>query len=141
MNIMISGSMSFAKEMIAAKKQLEKSGNKVELPFETVLHLKKPALVDNLVENLQYCITHDIIRKSFDLIAAADAIVVLNYPRNGINGYIGTSTIMEIGIAYFLKRKIFVLYNIPHFDKVRWAYEIAIMQPVILHGDLKKVKA
>lgn len=137
---MISGSMAFAKEMLATKKSLEKMGHTVEVPFETEIHLEKPEFVDSLEENLQYCIDNDVIRKSFDFIASADAVVVLNHPRKGIDGYIGASTLMEIAIAYFLKKKIFLLHDVPHFDKVRWAHEIRIMQPTIIHGDLSKIK-
>lgn len=140
MKIMISGSMAFAKEMFAAKETLEQQGHEVGLPFETELHVENPAFVEDLAGNLQYCIDNDVIRKSFDFIADADAIVVLNYPRKGIGGYIGASTLMEIAIAYYLKKKIFLLYDIPHFDKARWAHEIRIMQPTILHGDLTKIK-
>lgn len=132
--------MAFAKEMLSIKKELEKMGHEVGLPFETELHLEKPDFVDDLAGNLQYCIDNDVIRMSFDFIAKADGVLVLNYPRKGIDGYIGTSTLMEIAIAYYFKKKIYLLHAIPHFNTVRWAHEITIMQPVILHGDLSKIK-
>lgn len=140
MKVMISGSMAFAKQMYETKEKLEKMGFEVRLPFETEMHLKNPSFVDNLGDNLQYCIDNDVIHKSFDYIAQADAVVVLNYPRKGINGYIGASTLMEIAIAYHLRKKIFLLYDVPHFDKVRWAHEIAIMCPTVLQGDLTKIQ-
>lgn len=132
--------MAFAKEMLQAKEMLEEMGHTISLPYETELHLEKTELVDDLAVNLQYCIDNDVIHKSFDSIAAADAVVVLNYPRKGIDGYLGTSTLMEIAIAYYLRKKIFLLNSVPHFDEVRWAHEIAIMQPTFLHGDLSEVK-
>ena len=137
---MISGSMAFAKEMFAAKEQLENMGHEVGLPYETEVHIENPAFVDSLADNLQYCIDNDVIHHSLDLIEKADAVVVLNYPRKGIDGYIGTSTLMEIAIAYHFRKKIFLLNDVPHFDEVRWAHEIRIMQPTILHGDLSKIK-
>jgi hypothetical protein len=139
MKIMISGSMAFAKEMVETKEKLEKMGYEVGLPFETEVHLEKPEFVDDLSGNLQYCIDKDVIWKSFDYIAHADAVLVLNHPRKGVSGYIGTSTLMEIAIAYYFHKKIYLLNPIPHFDEVRWAHEITIMQPVILYGDLKKI--
>lgn len=137
---MISGSMAFAKEMIDTQKKLEAMGHEVGLPFETEIHLDKPEFVDDLSGNLQYCIDNDVIRKSFDFIASADAIVVLNHPRKGVDGYIGTSTLMEIAIAYYLHKKIYLLNSVPHFDSVRWAHEIAIMQPTIINGDLSLIQ-
>ncbi len=139
MKIMIAGSMAFAKKMFHAKEQLEKMGHEVGLPFETEIHLENPAFVDSLEENLQYCIDNDVIHKSFDFIAQSDAVVVLNYPRKGIDGYIGASTLMEIAVGYYLRKKIFLLNEVPHFDKIRWAHEIAIMQPKIINGDLSKI--
>lgn len=139
MRIMISGSMAFAKEMLETKKKLEEMGHSVGLPYETELHLEKPDFVDDLSNNLQYCIDNDVMRKGFDEIAKADAILVLNHPRKGISGYIGTSTLMEIAIAYYLHKKIFLLNPVPHFDEVRWAHEIAIMQSTIIDGDLSRV--
>jgi len=136
---MISGSMAFAKEMVEIKNTLENMGHKVGLPFETELHVEKPEFVDDLSGNLQYCIDNDVIRKSFDFIAKADAILVVNHLRKGIEGYIGTSTLMEIAIAHYFHKKIFLLNPIPHYDTVRWAHEITIMQPTILHGDLSKI--
>lgn len=136
---MISGSMAFAKEMLTTKETLEKMGHEVGLPFETEVHIENPAFVDDLANNLQYCIDNDVIHHSFDFIEKADAVVVVNYPRKGINGYIGTSTLMEIAIAYHFRKKIFLLFPIPHFNEVRWAHELVIMQPTILNGDLSKV--
>jgi len=136
---MISGSMAFAKEMLQTKSQLEKRGYEVGLPFETEVHIDKPKFVDDLSGNLQYCIDNDVIRKSFDFIVNADAILVLNHPRKGIKGYIGTSTLMEIAIAYYSHKKIFLLNRIPHYDDVRWAHEITIMQPIVLDGNLENI--
>jgi len=140
MKVMISGSMAFAKEMVVVKKQLEDIGYEVQLPFETEVHIENPLFVENLNDNLQYCINNDVIHKSFDFITISDAVLVLNYPRKGIDGYIGASTLMEIAIAYHLRKKIFLLYEIPDYNTIRWAHEIAIMQPKILNGDLMKVK-
>ena len=131
--------MAFAGEMLETKKKLEEMGHIVGLPYETELHVEKQNFVDDLSNNLQYCIENDVMQKGFDEIAKADAVLVLNHPRKGINGYIGTSTLMEIAIAYFLHKKIFLLNAVPHFDEVRWAHEIAIMQPTIIDGDLSRV--
>jgi hypothetical protein len=140
MKIQICGSMSFAKEMRSAQHELEKLGHSVTIPTNTDLHIQDPAFVEDLDSNLEHCIENDTIRENFKLVAAADGIVVVNYPKNGIDGYVGVSTLMEIGVAHFLEKKIFLLFPIPHFDEHRWAHEVTIMQPVILEGDLRKVR-
>jgi nucleoside 2-deoxyribosyltransferase len=139
MKIMISGSMAFAQEMLATKKALDKLGHEVLVPHDIELHLADEGFVDNLSGNIKHATETDIIRKCFELVAESDAVLVLNLPRKGINGYIGTSTLMEIGLAYYLRKKIYLMHPVPHFDEVRWAHEITIMQPTVIHGDLKKI--
>lgn len=72
--------------------------------------------------------------------AKSDAILVLNYPKNGIRGYIGTSSLMEIGLAHYLGKKIFLLNEIPLATQARWSHEVHIIQAVVIDGDLEKVK-
>jgi hypothetical protein len=139
MKIQICGSMSFAKEMKKIQEKLMKQGHSVLVPQDTELHLSNPSFIDNLSENLEHCISENVLKVGFDLIAKADAILVLNFPKNGIKGYIGTSTLMELGVAHFLGKKIFILNDVPDFNKVRWAHEVTMMQPVFLKGDLAKI--
>lgn len=140
MKIMIVGSMAFAKKMVAVKKKLERLGHNVRVPFGIEDYLKDESFVERLEDNLLYAIEKDILRKCYKQVAESDAILVLNYKRNGIDGYIGTSVLMEMAIAYYLNKKIFVFNDIPHFNTVRWAHEVTIMQPDVLKGDLSKIK-
>lgn len=131
--------MRYAQQMIEAKKTLEEMGHTVEVPHDIETHLKDPDLVDNLSANLKHAGELDLMRECFELVADADAIVVLNFDRNNTPGYIGTSTLMEIGLAYFLKKKIFLYNPIPSHHVARWAHEIQLINPTIIHGDLSKV--
>lgn len=140
MKIQICGSMTFAKQMAEAKKTLEKKGHRVTIPTNTDLHIQDASFVDDLSGNLQHCIDNDTIRANFKLVADADAILVMNYPKNGIDGYIGASTLMELGIAHYFNKKIFLLFPVPHYDIVRWAHEVTIMQPTVINGDLELIK-
>lgn len=137
---MISGSMAFAKDMIKVKKELEEKGHTVFVPHDIEIHVENPHFVDDLAGNLSHVRETDIMRRCFDLIAQSDAVLVLNLDRKGIKGYIGASTLMELGLAYYLKKKLFLYQDIPHWDEVRWAHEISIMQPTIVKGDINKVK-
>jgi len=137
---MICGSMTFAEEMMDVKSKLEKLGHIVDVPSDIESHLEDPSLIDNLEENYKHTIEKDILRQCFNLIARSDAILVLNYPKNNINGYVGTSALMEIGLAYYLQKRIFLLNPVPNPRDARWAHELAIIQPVILNEDLSKVQ-
>lgn len=132
--------MTFAKEMMDAKRKLEDLGYSAFVPSDIESHIKDPSLIDNLEKNYKHTINKDVLRQCFNLIAKSDAVLILNYPKNKINGYVGTSALMEIGLAYYLGKKIFLLDHVPAEKYARWAHEIKIIQPIILNGDLKRIK-
>ncbi len=139
MRIQICGSMTFAKEMKKAQKKLEELGHTVTVPTNTQKHIADPTFQDNLSLNLVEGRKNKVLKKNFDLIAVSDAILVLNYSKNNIDGYVGASTLMEIGLAHYLGKKVFLFNKIPHYSDVRWAHELEIIQPVIINQDLTKI--
>ena len=139
MKIAIIGSMKFAEDMVKIKKQLDELGHIAEIPIGTDPHLKDKKFVENLDDNLEFCITNDIMRRNFHQVADCDAVLVLNYKRNGVEGYIGVSALLEMGVAHYLGKKIFLIQHTPDFNEARWAHEVAIMQPTIIKGDLTKI--
>lgn len=136
---MICWSMTFAKEMTDTKRKLEDLGHSVFVPSDIESYLKDPSLIDNLEENYKHTIEKDVLRNCFNLVAKSDAILVLNYAKNKIKGYVGTSALMEIGLAYYFGKKIFLLNPMPKPKDARWAHELAIIQPVVINGDLAKI--
>lgn len=140
MKIMIIGSMAFTNEMLELKDELHKLGHEVDIPFGAEPHMNDKTFVDNLDGNLEFCIENDIMRRNFDFIKEHDAVLVINHRRNEVDGYIGISALMELGVAHFLRKKIFLLNPIPDYKSHRWAHEVEIMQPIILNGDLGKIK-
>jgi hypothetical protein len=139
MKIAIIGSMKFADDMVKIQKQLQDIGHDAVIPVGAEPHLTDKDFVDNLDDNLEFCITNDIMRRNFHQVADADGVLVLNYKRNGIEGYIGVSALLEMGVAHYLGKKIFLIQKTPSFNDARWAHEVAIMQPTIVHGDLTKI--
>ena len=132
--------MHFAKEMVEAQKKLKELGYVTEVPCDTQEFVNNHEMTtDNHEENYKWCIDNDIIRKCFDSIADSDAVLLLNYPKNGVNGYIGASGLMEAGLAYYLKKKIFLLYPPPPPKDVKSSHEILVMQPTILNGNLNLI--
>jgi hypothetical protein len=138
MKITICGSMIFAKEMLEAQKQLEKLGHEVLIPIDTHACLENPSLQ----EDLEHCQTFsdiDVDLDHFQKVSESDAIIVLNYPKNNLSGYIGGATLMEIGIARHYGKRIFILNNLPSEDDLRYVLEIKLAKPTILNGDLNKI--
>ncbi len=139
MKIAIIGSMKFAEDMIKIQQQLNELGHTALVPLGTEPHLEDKEFAEDLDGNLEWCITHDIMRRNFQQVANSDAVLVLNYKRNGVQGYIGISALLEMGVAHFLRKKIFLIQETPNFTDARWAHEVAIMQPIIIKGDLRKI--
>ena len=97
-------------------------------------------VIEDLDADHKHLKENDILRKCFKLVSEAEGILFLNYEKNGIKGYIGTSSLMEMGIAYHLNKKLFLLNDIPSSKEHRWAHEVNVMAPIILNRDLKKIQ-
>ena len=137
MKIMIVGSMCFAKDMVETRRELENLSHAVSLPYDTEDHLKDPTLRDDTERGRKHSIETDIYRKCFDILADNEAILVLNKPQRGVDGYIGAAVLMEIGLAYYLHKKIFLLNPVPANE--RYSEDVTILGAVILDGDLSKI--
>ena len=127
--------MAFAKEMLDAQKQLEELGHEAIVPLDTHDCIKDPSLNSNL----EWGMNLNIDKDHFYKIEQSDAILVLNYPKNNINGYIGGSSLMEIAVARHLDKKIFILHDLPNENEIRYALEIKVARPIILNGDILKI--
>jgi hypothetical protein len=120
MNITICGSIACFDEMITTKAKLEELGHKVDMPPSTVKN-EQGEEIDvreyyklRKAETDQQSEVWDIKKKAmlahFHKVEWSDAILVLNLEKNGIPGYIGANTLLEMGLALHLNKKIF-LYN------------------------------
>ena len=79
----------------------------------------------------------EMFRKSRDMIKKMDAVLTLNFDKNGKKNYIGGSTFLELYEAFMEGKTIYLYNEIPEgllFD------EISGFSPVIINGDLNKVK-
>lgn len=72
----------------------------------------------------------------FKKIEWSDAVLVLNYDKNDIANYIGGNTFLEIGIAFYLGKKIYLFNDIP---EISYKEEILGMKPVVIFEDLSKI--
>jgi len=133
MKIAICGSMAFAKEMLDIKNNLEKLGHIIEIPANTDSYANKTIKVENKWEKIEL----DVIREYFKKINENDAVFVLNKSKNNIEDYVGGNSLIEIAFAHVLNKKIFLLNNIP---KMNYSDEIEAMKPIIINGDLSKIK-
>ena len=76
-------------------------------------------------------------RKSLETIKEMDAVLVLNYDKNGNKNYIGGATFLEMYEAFMNDKKIYLYNDIPEgmlYDEIEGFY------PVILNGNLDLIK-
>lgn len=135
---MIIGSTVFAKEMLEVKHKLQELGHEVETPSNLEEHISDPSLRDNLALDKELVSGRNVMHVGFDRVAWSDAVLVLNHDKNDVVGYIGASTLMEIGVAGHLRKKIFVLNSIA--SDQRYTHEIDVLDGQIIDGDLSKIK-
>lgn len=137
MKIAICTSMVFTEKMLEIKKELENSGHTVFVSKFSDAYIGK-----TVEEKEKITIFHknekDAIREFWEEIKKSDAILVLNYDRKGVKNYIGGNTLMEIGFAHVLGKRIFLMNPIPEIEYYK--SEIEAVKPVIINGDLNLVR-
>ncbi len=136
MKISIISSMYFAKRVLEIEGELKTRGHKVTIPLDTYDCIDKPELSDDL----DFTLKHNLLMKAFKRIKESDAILVINEEKNGIKGYIGGATLMEIAVAYYLNKKIYILNKLPDESELPYICEVKQVKPIILNGDLDLIK-
>jgi len=141
--IVVCSSASFYAQVVEVEKQIKTLGFNVKVPL-TVHKMKKSgdfnvATYKTWMERpTDYTRKAYLTRKHFSEIQKGDIVLVLNYKKNGKSGYIGGAVLMEMAVAFYLKKPIFILNNIDKSS--RFKEEIYGMQPIILNGDMSKIK-
>lgn len=146
MNITICGSIAFYDEMFSAKSELEKAGHVVKLPPHEIedengklIPIKQYYAIRKATQTTEGWIWNNKLKAMklhFDKVAWADAILVLNYDKNNIKGYVGGNTLLEMGLALHLGKPIYMLNNVPEMP---YKEELLGMKPIIIEGDLSKI--
>jgi diphthamide synthase subunit DPH2 len=146
MRITICGSIAFYDKMLGVKEKLEGLGHEVELPPSEVkdengemipvkeYYEKRKSETDDTSWIWER--KEETMRMHFDKVEWSDAILVLNCDKKDIAGYIGANTLIEMGIALHLHKKIFLLNTVPEID---YKEEILGMRPTVINGDLVKI--
>lgn len=81
----------------------------------------------------------DAIREHWKVIQGSDAVLVLNYDKNGIPNYVGGNAFLEMGFAHVLNKPIFLLNPIPKMP--HYETELVAMRPTVIDGDFARVLA
>lgn len=125
MIITLCSSAKFFDRLNEIKNALEQRGYDVLLPSMIDYH--------HLHEDALAKVQHDLIRKHFEKIDRSDAIYVANYDKNGVSGYIGGNSFLEMGKAFDKRIPILLRNNIP--EKVSYYEELVALQPIVIGED------
>lgn len=140
--VTICSSASFYRQAVDIQEQLEKAGLKVIVP-RTAEKMKTTGDFDVshyktwFADASDYHKKAELMRAHFDKVAEGDAILVLNYEKHGVSNYIGGNVLMEMALAFYLKKPIFILNDVP--SESPFEEEILGMTPVVLQGDISKL--
>lgn len=144
MNITLCGSIAFIQNMLQAKQVLEAAGHTVQMPPTHIVAedgsqmpvldyyaMRKAAEPDN---TWVWQTKATAMRNHFKKVEWCDAVLVVNEDKNGIPNYIGPNTLLELGLAFHLHKKIYLLHNLPKQD---FTEELLGMNIVELKGSLE----
>lgn len=139
LTITICSSANFYKKAVEVQHQLEKLGYKVIIPH-TAEKMKKSGNYDAA----HYRTWHKdpkyydrktwLMREHFNEVEKGDILLVINEEKHGQPNYIGGNVLMEMALAFHLKKPIYVLNDIP--DKSPYLEELIGMQATAMYGDL-----
>ncbi|MEK7680940.1 MAG: hypothetical protein AAB348_02760 [Patescibacteria group bacterium] len=147
MNVTICGSNTFYDEMLDVKKKLEELGHQVKLPPAEIedengnmISVKEFYIVRKAETNDNSWVwdrKEEAMRKHFQKVEWSDAVLILNYDKNDVPNYVGANTLLEMGLAFHLNKKIYLLNGMP---EISYKEEILGMKPIVINQDLTKMQ-
>jgi hypothetical protein len=140
--ITICSSANFYKQVVVVQEELEKLGYTVLIPA-TAIKMKQSG--DFNVEHYKtwfgdandYHKKTALMRGHFDEVNKGDIILVLNYEKHGVENYIGGNVLMEMALAFYQNKPIFVMNDIP--SESSFLEEIIGLGAIPLHGNLAEL--
>lgn len=141
MIIAICASFAFYSHVSTVEDDLTSLGHDVRVP-ETAKAMKLAGdfNIDPLVSNEMSIIAlkTEAIRQHFGEITSSDAILVVNDEKHGQVNYIGPNVLMEMGVAFALNKRIYILNELPKASP--FISEIEALQPIVLLGNLRTIE-
>lgn len=137
--IALSASVSTYDRVIPLSDELIEFGLRPVLPamankMKAEGRANEEARIDWSARSDGYAYKEKLMRDHFALIARSDALLVANYEKNGKPNYIGGNVLMEMTVAFYLKKPIFILNSAPQDSPL--LDEIMGVRPTFLHGDI-----
>ena len=136
MKIFIACSKHFYEKIEDIGKELEKLGHEISLPNSYDEPFKEEDM-KKLGSEQHRKWKESMLKKNKDNIAPNEAVLVLNFEKNGEPNYLGGATFLETYHAWEMGKKIFLFNPIPE-NLLR--DELLGFNPTIINGDLSLIK-
>lgn len=136
MKIFIICSKAFYKDIPPIKEKLESMGHEISLP-NSYYNPQAEKQSWDLGEKEHSAFKARMFKESKETIEKMDAVLTLNFDKNGQKNYIGGATFLELYEAFINNKKIYLYNDIPQgmlYD------EIQGFSPIIIHGDIEMIK-
>lgn len=136
MKILVACSKNFYEKIPEIKKRLEELGHEVNFPnsYERPFEEEK---IKKMGKEEHRKWKSKMLKKDKENLIPNDAILVLNFEKNGQKNYIGGATFLEIYKAWELGKKIYLYNPIP--DNLL-KDELEGFDVEVINQDLKKIK-
>jgi len=126
----ICGSIQFASQMKSLAAELQNQGWRVLMP--DLSEASGPA--KNLSQQAKNARKRHLISQHFAKIAQADIVLIANYAKKGIEGYIGANTLMGIAYAHGQAKEICLLFQL---GEQGCKEEVAALASQVLDGSVQ----
>jgi len=137
MKIGIIGSMHFSEDMLKVAKELKSLGHDPILSnFVDSFPNKNDSEKEEI--KLKQKFEEDAMKKDWESMKQAEALLVINLLRHGIENYIGGNTLFELAAGYFGGKKIYLYNPIPEIPFYKT--ELEAVKPIIINSDLRKIR-
>ena len=74
----------------------------------------------------------------FKEVEKGDSVLIVNEEKHGVRNYIGPNVLMEMAIAFYLGKPIYILNDLP--ENSPFEEELKGFMPTILRGDLSGIR-
>ena len=136
MNIFICSSKYNYDKIPSIKAELEKAGHVITLPNSYDAPMMEESMKElGTKEHAEW--KGNMLRLQTEKVMKNNAVLILNFEKNGQQNYIGGATFLELFKAFELDKKLFLYNPIPEGILKD---EIIGMNPTVIVGDLSLVK-
>ena len=130
-DIAVCGSMAHKAQWLPIIDELRRAGYRVSTP-----DLSESVDWSNISDEQVIVEKGRLVRRHFANIERALVVLVANFEKNGVEGYIGTNTLLEMGAGFVFEKPIYLYNPVP---QQHGREEILALEPMVLHADLSRM--